>query len=71
MPNAADRLCIVVAWSRHGQDVFVERQTPVQKDSEYFDVIGYGRSTPATFTDIREDAERSWLPVPIRCNLLV
>jgi len=24
-----------------------------------------GRSTPATFTDVREDAARSWLPVPM------
>ena len=58
----ADRLCVIVAWPRHSSDVLVKRQTPV---------CATGRSMPVIFTDVRDDAARGWLAVPMvtACSL--
>jgi len=33
-------LCTVIARSRHGRDVLVKRQTPIEHDPQHFDIMG-------------------------------
>ena len=37
----SDGLCMVIARSRHRRDMLMKRQTPIERDPQHFDIIGY------------------------------
>ena len=56
MSDVTDGLCMIVARpSKHG-DMFVERQMPIEDDTQHLHVLSHRRFTPATDTD---DADES------------